>query len=67
MAAYYGIFRSNNDFCKLIGLFIIFRWVISFVDEPNGWVCSNIMLYFSWVFVSIRKLETVMMNLCKVI
>lgn len=46
MAAYYGIFRSNNDFCKLIGLFIIFRWVISFVDEPNGWVCSNIMLYF---------------------
>lgn len=46
MAAYYGIFRSSNDFCKLIGLFIIFRWVISFVDEPNGWVCSNIMLYF---------------------
>lgn len=46
MAAYYGIFRSKNNFCKLIGLFIIFRWVISFVDEPNGWVCSNIMLYF---------------------
>lgn len=46
MAAYYGIFRSKNFFCKLIGLFIIFRWVISFVDEPNGWVCSNIMLYF---------------------
>ncbi len=46
MAAYYGLFKSRNDICKLIGLFIIFRWVISFVDEPNTWVCSNIMMYF---------------------
>lgn len=46
MAAYYGLFKSKNDICKLIGLFIIFRWVISFVDEPNSWVCSNIMMYF---------------------
>lgn len=46
-SAYYGIFRSRNDICKLLGTFIIFRWVISFVDEPEAWLCSNLMMYFS--------------------
>lgn len=46
-SAYYGIFRSKNDICKLLGTFIIFRWVISFVDEQEIWLCSNLMMYFS--------------------
>lgn len=47
ISAYYGIFRSNNDICKLLGTFIIFRWIISFVDEPEIWLCSNLMMFFS--------------------
>ena len=46
ISAYYGIFKSKNNICKLIGVFIMFRWVISFVDEPNIWVCSNILMFF---------------------
>lgn len=45
VSAFYGIFRSENIICKTIGCFIIFRWVISFVDEPEIWLCSNLMLY----------------------
>ena len=44
-SAYYGIYKSKNIICKLTGSFIIFRWVISFVDEPEKWLCSNLMMY----------------------
>mgnify|MGYP000757895082 FL=1 len=47
LSSFYGIFKSQNNFCKLLGIFIIFRWVISFVDEPSAWVSSNIMLYMT--------------------
>ena len=46
ISAYYGIFKSKNNICKLTGVFIMFRWVISFVDEPNAWVCSNMLMFF---------------------
>lgn len=45
-SAYYGIYQSKNIVCRLTGSFIIFRWVVSFVDEPEMWLCSNLMMYF---------------------
>lgn len=45
ISAFYGIFRSKNLICKLTGCFIICRWIVSFVDEPEIWLCSNLMLY----------------------
>lgn len=44
-SAYYGIYKSKNIICKFIGSFLIFRWVVSFVDEPEMWLCSNLMMY----------------------
>lgn len=46
LASFYGIFRSNNDIVKIIGAFIIFRWNISFIDEPEEWIFSNLVLFF---------------------
>ena len=56
-SAYYGIFKSRNNICKLIGLYIMFRWVISFVDEPNTWVCSNIMMYLFMGFCLNKRIR----------
>ncbi|MBQ8282595.1 MAG: hypothetical protein IJZ01_03390 [Paraprevotella sp.] len=56
-SAYYGIFKSRNNICKLIGLYIMFRWVVSFVDEPNTWVCSNIMMYLFMGFCLNKRIR----------
>lgn len=45
ISSYLAIFKSNSLACKVLGLFIIFRWNISFVDETEGWILSNIMLF----------------------
>lgn len=58
-SAYYGVYRSQNIVCKLIGSFIIFRWVVSFVDEPEIWLCSNLMMYFFMGICLNRKLRNV--------
>lgn len=47
VSSYSAIFKSNSMLCKLLGLFIIFRWVISFIDEPEGWIVSNIMMFIT--------------------
>lgn len=59
MASFYGIFRSQNLVCKFSGLYIIFRWVISFVDEPEIWLCSNLMMYFFMGICLNKKLRNV--------
>ena len=59
MASFYGIFKSQNLVCKFSGLYILFRWVISFVDEPEIWLCSNLMMYFFMGICFNKKLRNV--------
>ncbi len=47
VAAHKAMFQSNSHLCKLLGLFVLFRWVISFVDEPEAWITSNILLFYT--------------------
>lgn len=58
-SAYYGIYQSKNIVCKLIGSFLIFRWVVSFVDEPETWLCSNLMMYIFMGICLNRKLRNI--------
>lgn len=46
-AAYLAIFRSRSKMCKFIGMFVLFRWVISFIDEPQAWYLNYIMLFMT--------------------
>lgn len=58
-SAYYGIYKSKNIVCKLTGGFLIFRWVVSFVDEPEIWLCSNLMMYFFMGICLNKKLRDI--------
>jgi hypothetical protein len=41
-----AITQSNNMLCKLIGLFIAFRWLISFIEEFTDF---DLNFYFFWI------------------
>ncbi|MEP7279956.1 MAG: hypothetical protein ABI813_15010 [Bacteroidota bacterium] len=45
-AAYYAINQSNNFLCKIIALFLAFRWVLFFIEDFTGY---DINYYFIWV------------------
>lgn len=61
-SAYYGIYKSKNMFCRLTGCFLIFRWVVSFVDEPETWLCSNLMMYIFMGICLNRNLRNISNN-----
>lgn len=46
-AAYKAFFSSCNFASKLLGLFVLFRWIISFIDEPESRTVSMIILYLT--------------------
>lgn len=43
--SFYAIFKSNNIICKILGFYILLRWIVSFADESSSWCVGNIMLY----------------------
>lgn len=45
-SSYMAVYRSQNFFMKILGLFIAFRWMFSFVEEFSRFDLSNIMLWF---------------------
>lgn len=45
IASWLAVFRSNNILCRTVGLFLIFRWDISFLDDPVPWWIGNIMTF----------------------
>jgi len=45
-AAYYAVNYSNNFLCKMIALFLVFRWILFFVEDFTGY---DINYYFIWV------------------
>jgi len=43
--AYFALFRSKNDFVKLIGYYVCFKYVYSFVEEPLSTSPSTFYLF----------------------
>ncbi len=58
VSAYKAIFCSNSRLCVLLGIFLLFRWIISFVDEPENWLASMIILYMTIGICLSRKFRT---------
>jgi len=48
-ATFLALYRSNNYFIKIIGLFVSFRWAYSFVEEITSF---NILYIFLWLFIA---------------
>ncbi|WP_430972680.1 hypothetical protein [Sunxiuqinia rutila] len=44
-ASFYAIFRSNNIYVKLIGLFVSFRWVYAWVEDYQGFDMNNFVIW----------------------
>jgi hypothetical protein len=44
--AYYAINKSNNRLCKMIGLFLAARWVLSFVEDIAQFDMNFFFLWF---------------------
>jgi hypothetical protein len=49
-AVYFAIYKSNNFFLKVIGLYVTFRWIYAWVEDFNRFDIMNIVL---WIFISI--------------
>jgi O-antigen ligase len=49
-ASYYALFRSNNSLAKMIGLFLIFRWVLFFVEDMTAY---GVSMYFLWISIGL--------------
>ena len=49
-AVYFAIYKSNNFFIKVIGLYVTFRWIYAWVEDFNRFDIMNIVL---WIFIAI--------------
>lgn len=45
-SSYLAIYKSNNMYIKLIGIFIIFRWLYGWVEDFNNFDINYIMIWF---------------------
>jgi hypothetical protein len=48
-ASYLGIYRSNNTFIKLMGIFVAFRWMYSWVEDYFNF---RIMSFVLWMMIA---------------
>ncbi|WP_345985245.1 hypothetical protein WCX49_11625 [Sulfurimonas sp. HSL-1656] len=48
-SSYLAVYRSNNYFIRIVGLFVAFRWAFSFVEDPSSFGIQTIVL---WIFIS---------------
>lgn len=48
-SSYLAVYKSNNYFIKVIGLFVAFRWAYSFVEDYSNF---NIQYIFLWVLIA---------------
>ena len=44
-AAYLAIAKSNSNFLRILGLYLTFRWIYSWVEDPNTFNINNILLW----------------------
>lgn len=49
-AIYYGLGGSNNFFCKMLALFLAFRWVVFFIEDI---VQYDMNYYFLWMSIGL--------------
>ena len=45
-ASYFAINHSNNIFSKILGIFIAFRWLYSWVEDINYFTLTTVFLWF---------------------
>jgi hypothetical protein len=55
VASYYAIFKSNNSLSKMIGLFVVFRWMLFFVEDMTGY---SVNMYFLWITIGMCYSKT---------
>jgi len=55
--SYLAIFRSSNKFSKMLGLFLIFRYVYGFVEEMNNFDLNFLYFWLSVGLASSQKLR----------
>ncbi|MEO5682379.1 MAG: hypothetical protein ABIQ88_07035 [Chitinophagaceae bacterium] len=46
-AIYYGMAASNNFFCKMLAIFLAFRWIVLFIEDFVQYDTSNYFLWFA--------------------
>lgn len=44
-----AVFKSNNSYMKLLGLYVAFRWLYGWVEDWNQWDIMNISL---WIMIA---------------
>jgi hypothetical protein len=44
-ASYLAITKSNSNFLRIIGLYVTFRWIYLWVEDPNIFNINNTLLY----------------------
>jgi O-Antigen ligase len=49
-AVYYGISRSNNFFCKMLAIFLAFRWIIFFIED---YIQFDMNCFFLWMAIGL--------------
>jgi hypothetical protein len=49
-AAYYAVNYSNNFLCKMLAIFLSFRWTLFFIEDYTGYNVNN---YFIWVIAGL--------------
>jgi hypothetical protein len=48
-AVYLAISKSKSDFLRILGLYLTFRWIYTWVEDPNTFNINNIIL---WMVIS---------------
>lgn len=45
-STYFALFKSNNIYIKLIGIFVMFRWVYAWIEDFNNFDINYVMIWF---------------------
>ena len=45
-SSYLAIYKSNNIYIKLLGVFITFRWLYAWVEDFNNFDINYVMIWF---------------------
>lgn len=61
VASYKATFHSKNDFMKLLGLFVAFKFTYSFIEDRVSW-CAHAFYIFLWIGMCYNKTFRSMSN-----
>jgi hypothetical protein len=56
-ASYLGIYKSNNWFCVMLGLWVAFKGLFSFIEDPNIFAVNSIFVFLSIGICFSKKLR----------